>query len=911
MSDNTPPAEVDVAIVGGGISGIYSGWRLLSDGVGGSPLLRKWAGPDGRLKVAVFEGSRRIGGRLLSARPPGMPHITCEMGGMRYVSSQALIRNLVENVLKLPRREQVVDEPQNVAYVRGKHLRLRQVGDPSALPYGLRPAEAQWLAGGRSPAELIGWAMNQVVPGLSDPNLHGDALREFLRAAHVDGSPLYQHGFWNLLARALSNEAYQLCRTLVGYDALGANANAVDLTAEYYDFTPDVKYYLIDGGYDLVPWTLERQFRDQGGQVVLDAWLDHFDAVTLADGTTGVALTFGDGTRVHARSIILAMPRRSIELLRPTGPVLDPKRAPHVQYLLNSVEPVPLYKLCISYPNPWWESFGVKQGRSLTDGPVRQCYYWGVEGQQPGGDKRNRNAVIMAYNDETSVSYWGGLRRRPLTAEDSMAATSRARRTPPAHHDARGTAFQRKPVPHAAPAADAPQDEYARRLRQNWDDHKAPRRHGRRDAPSTGPHARRRVRPGADRRGLRRLVGRPLRRRRPLLEPRLPVVARPEGHGPARGRLPVLRLRRGVLDQPDLGRGGPPDRRARARQVRPGEAILGELMSSARPRIVGLGYQVPAQIRTNDDPIFDWIKANPPPGADLFKGYDQRRVLVDDLASIMAPASAKALAAARLDPSAVDLLLGWASFGPNLTPNEVCRLHHELGLPERSWVIPLGNDYTNFNAGLLFADGLLRAGGVRTALVAIGCDWTRHVSYHTPQSVSASDGAASAVMAMSDDPDAWEVIDHQTVTRSKYYGTMFMRGDRVDRDPTPDGPAHLWTDPYFQITAEGMVGFHELGVDTPASVVLAMLGRHGLTGADVTLISHQTSTVLMDAWAAAIKPAQFVNTIGSFANMTGASIPVTMAWAGENQPVEKSHLVLLGLGPDMHVNALLLRRGVP
>jgi 3-oxoacyl-[acyl-carrier-protein] synthase III len=332
-------------------------------------------------------------------------------------------------------------------------------------------------------------------------------------------------------------------------------------------------------------------------------------------------------------------------------------------------------------------------------------------------------------------------------------------------------------------------------------------------------------------------------------------------------------------------------------------------MSRPRPRIVGLGYELPEAIRTNNDPIFDWLKAHPPPGSDLFKGYDQRRVLAGDLASIMVPASRKALAQAGLEPTDVDLLLGWASIGPYQTPNELALVHKELGLPESAWVIPLANDFSNYNAGLLIVDGLIRAGQVRNALVAIGCDWTRYVSYQTPQSVSASDGAASAVLAVSDDHAAWEVVDHLTITRSDYYGTMFMRGDEVDLNPPQDGRGRLWTDPYFQITPEGLKGFQTFGVQAPPEAVLALLARHGLTGADVSVTSHQASTFLIDAWNKAIAPARYLNTIEIFANMTSATIPVNLAWAEEHEPISTSHMVLLAMGPDMHVNVLLLSRG--
>src|SRR5262245_7161140 len=91
---------LDVAIVGGGISGIYCGWRLLLSDPGQLRILGRPISNGRRLRVKVFEGSRRVGGRLLSARPPGMSTL-CELGGMRFVSAQRRVVGLV-NELKLP-----------------------------------------------------------------------------------------------------------------------------------------------------------------------------------------------------------------------------------------------------------------------------------------------------------------------------------------------------------------------------------------------------------------------------------------------------------------------------------------------------------------------------------------------------------------------------------------------------------------------------------------------------------------------------------------------------------------------------------------------------------------------------------------------------------------------------------------
>ena len=472
--------DYDVAIVGGGISGIYTAWRLLTSNLASSAQLSAWARarPDGKLRVAVFEGSERIGGRLLSAQPPGMPHTVVEIGGMRYVSSQTLVRSLVENELKLPTKPQTVQVDSNLAYLRAKRLHISDLKNPAVLPYTLAADEAEWCKT-HSASDLIGLAISKVLP--QAPTLQGPALEEYLQNATVDGVPLYQVGFWNMLARAMTFEAYQLARTAVGYDSLGANANAVDMVREYFNFTPSVRYSLLKGGYESVPWELERQTRQAGGHIHLHAWLESCDALRLGDGTTGMSLQFRGGTpgAVSARALVLAMPRRSIELLRSTGALLDPQRAPRLQSLLQSVEPIALYKMFICYDQPWWEKEGLQKGRSLTDIPIRQCYYWAVDGREEGGDPRNTNATLMNYNDVSSVDFWGGLRRHTpqrsrVHAELAASAAAPARwRERPLHG---GGAFVRKPMPYAQVQSlrETASSEMQRRLRANWDAHEAP-----------------------------------------------------------------------------------------------------------------------------------------------------------------------------------------------------------------------------------------------------------------------------------------------------------------------------------------------------------------------------------------------------------------------------------------------------
>jgi Flavin containing amine oxidoreductase len=459
MSKKSLP-DYDIAIIGGGASGIYTAWRMLLEGPEHSAKIKKWVKARGSLRIAVFEGSQRIGGRLLTAKSPGLPNIVCEIGGMRYVSSQTLVRSLVEKKFDLPTHQQDVVEDNNLVVLRGKTLHVKDLSSPEKLPYNLTSEEKEWLnkkiKEPNTASDFLGYAVQKIFPNIS--KYHGPALRTYLNKQKFNGIPLYKHGFWNLVATQLSHEAYSIAVTTVGYDCLGFNTNAVDAICEYFDFAPGVTYNLFDNGFDSLIWMMQSEFQKGGGEVELGCWLESFDKVSLPDRSSGISLQFkGMKKPKTARSIVLAMPKRSLELLEQKGPVLDPKKAPHVRHLMNAVEPIHLYKMFRAYDHPWWEKKGVTEGRSLTDTPVRQCYYWGVESKQPNGDKKNNNALLMVYNDALSSDFWGGLRNIPLGPGDTKTESS--------------TVFKRKYNASKNTGA----SEWDKRLHQNWKNAEVPK----------------------------------------------------------------------------------------------------------------------------------------------------------------------------------------------------------------------------------------------------------------------------------------------------------------------------------------------------------------------------------------------------------------------------------------------------
>jgi len=462
-SANLP--DLDVAIVGGDISGIYAAWRLSTESLDGTQLA-DWASQrGGKLKVAVYEGSSRIGGRLLSARSAHMPEVTCELGGMRYVHpTHKRVVDLVENKLKLDRHSQ--EQGSNINYLRGRRLRDSDLGDPNQLPYNFDPPETRALDKD-GPVALIAQALQCALPDFDPEKYKGrrQELHDYLKDQAVDGRGLHTWGFWNLLLSRLSGEAYNAAIDTIGYDVLGANYNAVDLITEFFDFMPKTDYRMLDQGYEFLPWTLKERFENNGGEVKTGSWLQGFDY----DRNIGFSLRFDAGTPVTARAIVLAMPRRPLELLLRESPPLKQMD----QGLLNTVAPIPLFKLFLIYETPWWQDAGVRVGRSLTDLPLRQCYYWATS--KSGDGKTDKGpAAIMVYNDALNVRYWRGLRSEALPyveflrrPESDLHPLELRRRQVGARFASPPEFFESKPAAEPRLAAALP-DRFHNQLLKNW-----------------------------------------------------------------------------------------------------------------------------------------------------------------------------------------------------------------------------------------------------------------------------------------------------------------------------------------------------------------------------------------------------------------------------------------------------------
>lgn len=320
-------------------------------------------------------------------------------------------------------------------------------------------------------------------------------------------------------------------------------------------------------------------------------------------------------------------------------------------------------------------------------------------------------------------------------------------------------------------------------------------------------------------------------------------------------------------------------------------------MSRPSVALLGAGHAVPERVRGNDDPVFAGIRRDAAergvPEHTLFVGNRERRVLApgESLVGLTAAASRAALVRAGAAAGEIDRLYGYLSVSRHLAPNALFAVHHELGLHPGCMVVPVNTEFTNWVTGAVLAWEAILAGHAERCLVACGAAWTGAMDYTQGHSVSIGDGAGAAVLGPG---ERMVLVDHAVDTFSDEYGAMGMAwrpgADRPTYSIHPDA---------------GVRAFLTTGMDGPPRLVERLLRRHGLSGADVSLVAHQASRTLMDHWAERIRPAAYLDTFEAWGNLTLASAPATLSayWDCIRTP----WLVIVGVGIGAHQTALLVR----
>ena len=317
--------------------------------------------------------------------------------------------------------------------------------------------------------------------------------------------------------------------------------------------------------------------------------------------------------------------------------------------------------------------------------------------------------------------------------------------------------------------------------------------------------------------------------------------------------------------------------------------------------IVGIGYAVPDTVRRNDDPLFAGERARTG-SEELFVGFSERRVLapgerVEDLG---VRAARVALGDARVSPDQIDRLYGAVSPAEHLLPSGLYAIHEALGLRTDATVIPIQSEFTNFVAALGSACEAVAAGRCERALVVVATGWSRLVDYADPGALGIGDGAGAVVVARN---APLVFVDEISEVHASWRGAMTLqvRTPRVSPPGMPAGPR-----PIFVFEEEAARAYRELVALVPERLFGALLARHGLSAAEVALVTHQPSRAALAAWQRQLGPGELPSVLEELGNSTIATAVITLA--RHLGGLHSRHIVLLGLGLGQNFSAALLRR---
>lgn len=383
---NPPPPnveEIDMVVVGGGITGTY--------------LARRLATQFPNFKILLIEKSNRIGGKLLSSYlgPDDNPYNTAlEFGAMRlFPSIQPRISKLVD-LLDLTKVEVPYSVPQNLFSGRTKTFTNNQLFPNTEEAYFLEPSE-----------------QNVVVFSTINDNIYAK-FEEY----GVDPSPLYEprvvafknpglsglcfHSEVTKGETPISTENYRRYADITGYTSFFfGSGNYAALAYENISLNDyDASQFFVEEGYQQVPVgcvetftvipfdNLKNRRNIANSSILMNTELLSFtptnDNKVLMTVSNGI-----ENVTFKSKKLFVTVPIDTLGSIGgfPTG-------------YYNQFEPalrkLPLFKVFLQYDTNWWDSLGFTIGRSTTEMPINQVWFY------------NDN-TLMVYAVGQDAEFWG------------------------------------------------------------------------------------------------------------------------------------------------------------------------------------------------------------------------------------------------------------------------------------------------------------------------------------------------------------------------------------------------------------------------------------------------------------------------------------------------------------------------
>ncbi|HZW07654.1 MAG TPA: beta-ketoacyl-ACP synthase III [Phycisphaerales bacterium] len=309
-------------------------------------------------------------------------------------------------------------------------------------------------------------------------------------------------------------------------------------------------------------------------------------------------------------------------------------------------------------------------------------------------------------------------------------------------------------------------------------------------------------------------------------------------------------------------------------------------------RILGSGSAVPKRIVSNDQIAAlcgsddDWIFQR--------TGIRNRHICNaadgESNLTLCTDAARRALEAARVAPTELDLLICGTITQDMRCPSTACLVASELGCgTAAAW--DLGAACCGFVYALNTAHDLIRTGSFKTAAV-IGCDTVSAITDYTNRNVAILFGdAAGAVVLRATDDASKGVVAQCNHANGNGWQELFVPGwdghikSGADRALVRPGCLHMNGREVFKFA-----------VTTFCQLIQETLDKAGLTVNDVDLfVCHQSNVRILEAASErfGIDPAKLYKNIERYGNTSAGSVPLCFDELRRGGKIEEGQLVLM------------------
>ena len=320
-------------------------------------------------------------------------------------------------------------------------------------------------------------------------------------------------------------------------------------------------------------------------------------------------------------------------------------------------------------------------------------------------------------------------------------------------------------------------------------------------------------------------------------------------------------------------------------------------------RILAAGKALPARYVTNDElaqklaldgieTSDEWIRTR--------TGIEGRYIAEKGLTTLELArrASVEALEKAGVAAGGIDLIVVATTTPDVVFPSTACRLQAALGAAGCA-AFDVQAVCSGFVYALSVADGLIRTGGYRRALVVGAEILSRVVDWKDRSTcVLFGDGAGAVVLESSDAPG---ILSHR------------MHADGTFGEETLSLPARIEGG---EVAGCGFIHMNgrqvfKLAVSSLTDSAVEVCGAAGLKPLDVDVwVPHQANSriIRMIAEKLAIPEEKTVMTVAHHGNTSAASVPLALSEALESDRIKPGDNVLLqGVGAGMTWGSLLLK----